>query len=305
MNLRKVLFTYWALIASVVSFAQESSNKEFDFIYKSVEGHDIEATIYLPESNKRIPLVIYFHGGGFVFGNRTEGMDATLKENLLSNEIAVISADYRLAPETKLKETLKDVSDIITWVKDNGEKSYNIDTSKIAVVGGSAGGYLALSSGFNLLSVPNAIIAISAPTGFSTNDIKTGDLSNLYKIPKDSIISHGDYHNRIKLWRNLTKNGLILYEIFGFDPTMDTLKLKEYTLTNNITTDYPPTLIIHAKNDRLVKASDAKDFHDFLLSKKIDSELYWVEEGHSSDLINKNPDAIDTIITFLNKQFNK
>jgi len=73
-----------------------------------------------------------------------------------------------------------------------------------------------------------------------------------YDIVKDAIVSYGDYDSRMTLWRFLAKNKLGLYEVFGFDPAKEPEKLDKYTLTNNIKSDYPTTLIIHAKNDRLV-----------------------------------------------------
>jgi len=280
-----------------------SQGKKCDFVYKSVAGHDIMATAYLPQSNGKTPAVIYFHGGGFMFGNRDEGLENGLKEKLLTAGIAVISADYRLVPETKLDEILKDVGDVVRWVKTNGSKRLNINTDKIAVIGGSSGGYLALSTGFDPEFAPLAIIEISAPTGFSMENIQTGDLNLLQNSKKDSIVSHGNYTSRMDLWRYLGKNGLALYEIFGFDPIKEPEKLEQYTLTSRISLGYPPTLIVHAKNDRLVKFDDAEAFYALLQEKGIPSELYMVENGHDSNLIRQHPEAVDEIIKFLNRQF--
>lgn len=299
----KWLLPVCMLIASTAAFSQEVRQEKHDFVYKTVEGHDIMATVYLPASKEKCPVVVYFHGGGFMFGNREQGLENSLKEKLLDAGIAVVSADYRLAPETQLDEILRDVRDAVVWIKTNGSSTFHIDTSKIAVAGGSAGGYLALSSGFEPQFVPDAIVAISPPTGFSTAGIQTGDLTLLENIKKDSIVSHGDYSSRMDLWRYLGKNGLALYEIFGFDPVKEPRKLERYTLTNNIKPGYPPTLIVHAKNDRIVKADDARAFYAFLQEKGIQSELYWVENGHDSDLIRQQPEAVDEIIVFLNKQF--
>jgi len=134
-----------------------------------------------------------------------------------------------------------------------------------------------------------------------------GDLSILnqpgpYDIVKDSIVSYGDYDTRMKLWRFLGKNRLVLYEIFGFDPSKEPEKLDKYTLSNNIKSNYPPTLIIHAKNDHLVDLGQVDAFYSFLQDKKIETELYLVENGHSSALINQNPQAVNKIIEFLNMQ---
>jgi len=305
MKTRSLLLTGWLLFCLMFAFSQDAMSKKHDFIYKSINGHDIMATIYLPDSDKKVPVFIYYHGGGFIFGNRHQGLHSELIDKLLANKIAVVSADYRLAPETKLKEILKDVSDMVKWIKIKGEGRFNIDTGKIAVGGASAGGYLAFTTGFNPQHSPDAIVAISAPTGFSTAGIKAGDLSLLKNIKKDSIVSYGDYTTRMDLWRYLGKNGLALYELFGFDPVKEPYKLKPYTLIDNVKTGYPPTLIVHAKKDWLVKLEDVDAFYKFLQNKKIESELYLVENGHDSNLIDRHPEAIDKIITFLNKQFNK
>lgn len=276
----KWLLSVCILITSTVAFSQEVVQREkHDFVYKTVEGHNIMATIYLPVSKEKLLVVMYFHGGGFMFGNREQGLENAIKEKLLASNIAVVSADYWLAPETQLDEILRDVRDAIVWIKTNGSSKFNIDTSRVAVAGGSAGGYLALSSGFEPQFAPDAIVAISSPTGFSTAGIQTGDLTLLEHIKKDSIVSHGDYNSRMDLWRYLGKNGLALYEIFGFDPMKEPQKLERYTLMNNIKPWYPPTLIVHAKNDRMVKADDAWAFFEFLQEKGIKSELYWVETG--------------------------
>ena len=306
MKIKQLLLVGSILIAPILAYSQNIKYEKHDFVYKSIKGHNIMATIYLPDIdlNEKVPALIYFHGGGFMFGNRKQGLENIVRDKLLANKIVVISADYRLAPETQLEEILKDVSDIVAWVKTEGSR-FHIDTKKVAVGGGSAGGYLALSTGFSGKSAPSAIISISSPTGFSTEGLQTGDLSLLENTKKDSIVSHGDYVNRMDLWRYLGKNGLALYEILGFDPAKEPQKLKRYTLTDNIEYGYPPTLIVHAKNDRAVKFDDAKAFYEFLQHKKIESELYVVENGHSSDLIKLHPEAVDEIIWFLNKQFRK
>ncbi|MBX3240951.1 MAG: alpha/beta hydrolase [Chitinophagaceae bacterium] len=298
----RYLLSLFAFILSLSGYTQT----EQDFVYKIIKGHEIKATVFYPEHKEKLPVAIYFHGGGFMFGNRNE-IDANLKKQLLNSGFAVISADYRLAPESQLNEILTDAGDIIKWVKRNGKKKFNIDTKRIAVIGGSAGGYLALSTGFNKKYKPNTIVAISAPTGFSTGDIKTGDI-NLLKQPgivQDTIVSHGDYDKRMELWRYLGKNQLALYAIFGFDPATEPQKLKLFTLTDNITTDYPSLLLLQAKNDRLVNPKDVQFFQQLLQERKVNSEMVIVENGHGSELIRQNPDSIEKIIQFLNIHFNR
>jgi len=297
------------MIISFQTFSQTDNSDKKIFIYKTVKGHEIKANIFLPKSDDIHPVVIFFHGG-FFFGNRDQGLISRLKVKLIENGYAVVSADYRLAPETKLKGILEDVCDINIWLRKNGLQKFNIDTNKIAVAGCSAGGYMALTTGFNFKNAPNAIIAISAPTGFSTLVAPMGDLSVLdqpgpYDIVSDSIISYGDYDSRMTLWRFLAKNGLVPYELFGFDPSTEPDKLNEFTLSNNIKAEYPQTLLIHARNDHLVDLQQVNEFNKFLIEKQIKSELYLVENGHSNDLINQNPEVIDKIVDFLNTIFKR
>jgi len=298
-----LLLTGLLLIPCVHIFTQNVSSGKQEFVYKTVKGHDIKANIFLPVSGEKHPVLVYLHGGGFIFGNR-DGLETPLREKLVANGYAVISADYRLAPETKLDEIIEDASDVVKWIRLNGEQKYNIDTSKIVVAGGSAGGYLALTTGFNPAFMPDAIVTISAPTGFSTANMQMGDIAVLnqpgpYDIVTDSVVSYGNDDSRMDLWRFLGRNRLALYEIFGFDPAKEPEKLEKYTLTNNMKSDFPPTLIIHSRNDHMVGLQEVKEFYDFLTEKQINAELYLVENGHSSELIRQHPEVIEKIIEFL------
>jgi len=300
------ILTYLAFVSVTSIYSQDQSYEEKTFVYKKVNNHKIKANIFKPNINQLHPVVVYFHGGGFIFGNRDQGLEDVLRDKLLAHHYGVVTADYRLAPETKLDEILKDVSDVIKWLQKNGKKQLNIDSSKIAVLGGSAGGYLALSTGYNVQPSPKAVIAISTPTDFSKTSTQKGDESVLkhpgpYDVVSDTIISHGDYDARLNLWRFLAKNRLLLLEVFGFDVSQDTCRLNRFMLTKNITANYPPTLLIHARNDRLVALHQVDQFNAFLKGLGVDAELYLVEEGHSTQLIRDNPDALEKIISFLDK----
>ena len=77
----------------------------------------------------------------------------------------VISIDYRLAPETKLPAIIEDVQDAFRWIHKKGPRLLNIDTEKLVVAGGSAGGYLTLMTGFCIKPRPKALISLSGYGG--------------------------------------------------------------------------------------------------------------------------------------------
>ena len=289
----------------ISAFSQVETFKKHVFTYKTIHNHLIKANIFLTDKPSKQPVVIYFHGGGFIFGNRDQGLPDNLRDHLLKNNYAVVSADYRLAPETKLAGIVEDVRDVVIWLKTNGEKQFSIDSKRMAVMGGSAAGYLALSTGLNVESPPQAMVAISTPTDYSNSPPKGNEeilkQPGPYDIVKDKPVSYGDYSSRMQLWQFLVKNQLALSEIFGFDVSREKDRLKKFMLTEQITSDYPPILLVHARNDHIVPLQQVEKFHAFLENKGVYSELYLVENGHSTELIKNNPDALQRIIKFLDK----
>lgn len=101
----------------------------------------IPARVYTPSSEGPFPVLAWFHGGGWVLGD-LEGYDATCC--LLTNRArcVVVSVDYRLAPEAKFPAAADDCYAATKWIASNAA-SLNVDASRIAVGGDSAGGNLA------------------------------------------------------------------------------------------------------------------------------------------------------------------
>ena len=94
-----------------------------------------------PDSDTDVPVVMWFHGGGWVLGNL---VDSDPLCTLIAAEVGavVVSVDYRLAPEHRAPVAALDCVDATTWVHVNGDV-LRADTSRMAVAGDSAGGNLA------------------------------------------------------------------------------------------------------------------------------------------------------------------
>jgi acetyl esterase len=87
------------------------------------------------------PLLVYFHGGGFMLGSLAL-YDTTCRRLAVAGNCAVLSVDYRLAPETQFPGAVLDAYAATRWASDHAGL-LNIDPAKIAVGGDSAGGNLA------------------------------------------------------------------------------------------------------------------------------------------------------------------
>ena len=101
----------------------------------------IPARIYRPNAEGPHPVLVFFHGGGFVIGD----LDTHDKECRLlctKAQCAVIAVDYRLAPEARFPAAVEDCWAALQWVKASGSE-LGLDTNRVAVGGDSAGGNLA------------------------------------------------------------------------------------------------------------------------------------------------------------------
>lgn len=102
---------------------------------------EIPIRIYTPEGTGPFPVVVYFHGGGWVIAD-IDTYDASARAIAAGAKAIVVSADYRHAPEHKFPAAHEDANAAYKWVVENSG-SFNGDASKIALVGESAGGNLA------------------------------------------------------------------------------------------------------------------------------------------------------------------
>jgi len=102
---------------------------------------DILARVYTPEGDGPFPVVVYFHGGGWVIAN-LDKYDASARALTNAAEAIVVSVAYRQAPEFPFPAAVEDAYDAYLWVLENAE-SINGDAARVAVAGESAGGNLA------------------------------------------------------------------------------------------------------------------------------------------------------------------
>ncbi|MBS0255284.1 MAG: alpha/beta hydrolase [Proteobacteria bacterium] len=102
----------------------------------------VPARFYLPEgAASPAPLVVYFHGGGWVLGT-LDTHDRTCRALARASGAAVLSVDYRRAPEHRYPAAAEDCYAAVCWARDHAAR-LGIDPARLAVAGDSAGGNLA------------------------------------------------------------------------------------------------------------------------------------------------------------------
>ncbi len=97
--------------------------------------------LYHPSPGKSLPLVVYFHGGGWVIGD-IEIVDKPCRALAAASGCAVASVNYRLSPETKFPGPAEDCYAATRWLSEHAGE-IGVDGKRVAVAGDSAGGNLA------------------------------------------------------------------------------------------------------------------------------------------------------------------
>lgn len=113
-----------------IPYYPETINKTDDYI-----NERCKLDIYYPTHLKDFPVVVWFHEGGLMYGQKE--IPAQLKEK----EIAIVGVNYRLNPKVQCPAYIEDAAAAVTWVFKNISE-FGGDTSLIFVSGHSAGGYL-------------------------------------------------------------------------------------------------------------------------------------------------------------------
>ena len=104
------------------------------------------ADIWLPDdTNKKWPVVVYLHGGGFIFGNKSSGDPLSAGEEkqgklqkIIEEGYVLVNADYALAPQYRFPSQIRQLDELFRFLLDNADK-YNLDMNRVCLSGGSAG----------------------------------------------------------------------------------------------------------------------------------------------------------------------
>ncbi|WP_346860935.1 alpha/beta hydrolase fold domain-containing protein [uncultured Draconibacterium sp.] len=142
--MKKILILLFLFLSAVQVFSQANKFTTTNFVYKTIDGHALEMTFYKPvlSSAMNLPALVFFFGGGWVGGSPEHFK--LQAEYLASRGMIVVCPDYRVKSRqgTTPFEAVKDALSAIRYLRSNS-RELGIDSDKIVVAGGSAGGHLA------------------------------------------------------------------------------------------------------------------------------------------------------------------
>ncbi len=256
-------------------------------VYKIVGPTDVEADVYRRNGDAARPCVVWIHGGALIIGNR-QGVPREIEALCRAENYVLVSLDYRLAPEVRLPAIIEDIQDAFRWLASDGVRRFHVDASKIAVTGGSAGGYLTMMTGFCVEPRPKVLVAywgygdVDGP--WYTTPSEHYRQSPLVSKEDAQRAVGGPVHtsgggDRGRYYLYLRQNGLWAKEVSGFDPAVEPRKFDPYCPVRHVTPSYPPILMIHGTADTDVPYQESADMAAALEKQGVEHELITVEGG--------------------------
>jgi acetyl esterase/lipase len=229
------------------------------FTYKTVGNCPLKVDVHGATRGNPRPLAVWIHGGALIMGDR-RGIDRTLLTALLKAGYVVASIDYRLAPETKLAAILEDLKDAFAWLRAEGPKRFGARVDRIAVLGGSAGGYLTLASGYLIEPRPAALVSFwgygdiagtwySRPDAFYRRQPLVTEAEARGAVGTTEVGEPAPGNKRSRFYLYCRQNGLWPNEVTGHDPDIEPRAFDAFCPVRNVSDMYPPTLLVHGTND--------------------------------------------------------
>jgi len=230
--------------------------------YKQIDGIDLKLDIYKDKELKEpAPVLIFIHGGSWSKGKRSDYLPYLL--DFAQKKYITATVSYRLSGVAKFPAAVEDVKCAVRWIRENASE-YNIDADKIAIVGGSAGGHLALMLGYTDDNefAKECNDSVSSKVNAIVNIYGAIDLTTPYAREQGASISFLGY-------------------TFEQNPDIYTIASpKTY-----ISTDDPPTLTFHGTIDSLVPVSQADSLHKWLDETGVENEYHRLKGWpHTMDL---------------------
>ena len=288
---------------STVATNQQQEVRVSTYTYKTVGDLEIKANVLRSDDQELRPVVVWIHGGALINGGR-QGVGKRIREMMIDAGYIIVSIDYRLAPETKLPEIIADLEDAFKWIHQYGPSLFSAKTEKIAVMGGSAGGYLTLTSGFRATPRPTVLVSFygygdlvgdwySKPSKHARHQRRTmnkAELAALLAGPPvansgDRVGSGGAFYQYCR------QKGLWPLMVSGFDPHTETEKYDPFMPVRNVGPEYPPTLLIHGTEDTDVPYGQSTMMAHQLEKHGVPFELHTVE-GAEHGLAGAGPEKI-------------
>lgn len=272
----------------------EEYEKEIISLF-AVEATELKASFYQSNDVETKAIILYFHGGGLVFGQRDDLPEKYI-ELFTENGLAILAVDYPLAPQKKLPAILK-ISNQITdyfvhqFLPQQKLKNYFI-------MGRSAGGFLTLSTALYASDFENKALGLlslygyyslasaefSIPSSYYLNYPKIKEQSLSHIIAKEELVTEGN-QERFLLYLSARQKGDWMNLLLS-SPNQK----REFSLSKEKIKTLAPLFLAAAKNDPDVPSRQSRQLANFHPSAEL---VLYDSDEHDFDRTQQQTFGID------------
>lgn len=236
-----------------------------DIVYKQVDSVSLKLDVYkLKNLKTATPVLIFIHGGSWSKGNKSDYLPYLI--DYANKGYVTVTISYRLSGIAPFPAAVQDVKCAVLWIRAHS-KEYMINPDKIAVIGGSAGGHLAM------------MLAYSDEKEFTD---KCPDTS--YSKIQAVVNIYGPTDMTTEYARNRGECLYFLGKSYQEAPDL----YQAASPRTYISSDDPPTLIFHGTIDSLVPVSQSDSLHKWLDHAGVPNEYHKLKGWpHTMDLSKK------------------
>ncbi len=185
-------------------------------------GGDLRLRLYHPGGETAPPLLVYLHGGGFVIGD-LEIQDGLCRALVNRAGCALLSVDYRLAPEHPFPAALDDTSAALEWAAANAPQ-LDADPLRLGIAGDSAGGNLAAAAALRARDRGGPalrVCAVLCPViDCRTDDRSMLELAEGYFLTRERMVWYWDQYAPAGVDRTSPELSPLRADLTGFPPTV-------------------------------------------------------------------------------------
>jgi len=277
-----LLFVSGAIGQRLDQVTQWATDASYDLQFRPNNVHqkagalELRLDVITAGSHSPRPVVIYFHGGGWVAGNK-DGLFLTVLP-YVARGMDAVTVDYRLGSQALAPAAVEDSRCALRWVVRHA-KEYGFDTTKIVVTGESAGGHLALVTGMltpaagfdNSCEVPFEDWQLNGP-----QDIKVAAIVNFFGPTDLSEFLEPSPTTPEAGVLPMPRNMAIRW--FGDQPNRTELA-KRLSPVTYARRDLPPILTVHGDKDPIVPYEQALRLRDALDRSGANNQLVTITGG--------------------------
>lgn len=244
------------------SFGSDRSPQTVTYSGPSGAGEELQLDVWQPDPSERRtaeerPAIVVVHGGGWRSGTRSQF--ARWNDWLAGQGYVVFDIDYRLAPPSNWREAPADVRCAVGWVKENATR-YNVDPERMALMGRSAGGQLALLTAY----AEGAPYTGGAPmSGCGASYVEDTDVA--------AVAAFYPPTNLTSLSRRGYLGGMDTY-LGGSLQTVPG-RYRQSSPIAHLSAEAPPTFLAHGGNDEIVPSGQSELLAERLQSAGVPYQL--------------------------------